>query len=124
MIRIPQHQTDKSLNDIATFIPFIEALCMPIDWEICVEWCTGENAASIEESSEIPWRGSHHDFKSKYAGIFQTIDGKFSINTDKGMILLTAVDSSFWEIESSNESIEKAFKKRYGIYVSPFDRNR
>jgi len=121
MIRIPQHRSDMSLNDIRRFIPFIEALSDPLEWEISVEWCSGDGAYEIERSAETPWRGNHAQFVEIYKGIFQTIDGQFSVQTDKGGISLIAVDSSYWDIQSDNDSLEDAFEKEYGRYISPFD---
>ena len=120
MIQIPQHRTDKSLNDIKRFIPFIESIVEPIHWEIRIEWCSGEGATEIEKSADTLWHGNHQQFKKLYEGIFQTIDGWFKITTNKGIIELTAVDSSFWEIKSDLQSIQDAFEAEYGLYVSPF----
>ncbi len=120
MIQIPQHRTDKSLNDIKRFIPFIESIVKPSAWEICIEWCSGEGSSEIEKSAETPWQGNHQQFKKLYEGIFQTIDGWFKIETSKGVFKLTAVDSTFWEVKSDDIAIEEAFEAEYGLYVSPF----
>lgn len=121
MIRIRQHGIEKELNDIISFIPFIEELAMPREWKISVDWCSGERSDEIEKSHKEPWCGSHNSFCKYYKDIYQTIDGNFIVKTDKGVISLIAVDSSYWEIQSDIPGIEEAFENQYGKYESPFN---
>lgn len=119
MKRIRQHAENSQLNDIAAFITFLESKLDIISWDYSVDWCSGENASTIEASSPYPSHVSHKEFCHLYKSIFQTIDGEFKIQTSKGYVRLLAVDSSFWEIESDIHGIEEAFEKKYGKFTNP-----
>lgn len=118
MKRIRQHAENSQLNDIASFIPFLESKLDIIGWDYSVDWCSGESASTIEETSKAPRHVSHKEFCNQYKGIFQTIDGEFKIQTSKGNIKLLAVDSSFWEVESDIDGIEEAFENEHGKFIS------
>ncbi len=123
MIVIPQHNKDKTLNDINDFIPFLTKRINIIEWKISVEWCTGENAELIMESQESPIALSHSQFCELYNGIYQTVDGFFEIVANEGKLQISAIDSSFWEISSNIPELENDFKFEYGEYINPFPNN-
>jgi hypothetical protein len=56
--------------------------------------------------------------QSLYAGIYQTIDGSFVAHASGAQVCrLTAVDSSFWEVEST-PLFEAHMLATYGRYQS------
>jgi hypothetical protein len=116
MIQIRQHSEGKQLYDMSVFIPFLEKRIHIKQWEIAIEWCSGDNSSEIEKSADVPWFGNHEEFKEFYKGIFQTIDGEFFIVANEGRVRMLAVDSSFWEIESDIQGLESDFITAYGQY--------
>ena len=116
MIQIRQHGENNQLFDMTVFIPFLERRIHIIQWEISIEWCTGENSPEVEKSADDPWIGNHSQFKTFYRGIFQTIDGEFRIESKEGWVRMLAVDSSFWEIESNIPGLESEFLDSFGPY--------
>ena len=120
MICIRQHGDGQQLFDIEQFLPVLEENVDIVRWDIQVDWCSGDNCLLVEKSANAPWGGTHEEFKDLYKGILQTIDGEFRIVATQGNIHMLAVDSSYWEIDSSIPGLECIFMSLFGPYVSPF----
>ena len=117
MVRIPQHREDGNLNDLKSFIRDLEPFQRQVDfWEIKIDECIGHGYLAFEELTSEKGRLSPKAFETLCLCINQTIDGLFSgIINGKNVVSLTAVDSTFWEINSSNEFEERMVNK-YGIF--------
>ena len=104
MIRIRQHGDNQELFDMNLFKGDIEKFYAIEEWEIQIDWCSGERAQEIEKMSTEPVRIKNSEFWRLYAGIYQTIEGSFSGLVD-GLecCKLEAVDSSFWKVSGSKE---------------------
>lgn len=117
MVRIPQHGGNNELFDIARFLFDIDRLAPPDTWHIAVEWCVGERAAEIEQLTQLGCFMADADFRSIYAGVRQTIDGRFiGLRDEERLFELVAVDSSFWEV-SGPESFEAHMLASYGAWA-------
>jgi len=69
----------------------------------------------IENDSNNGKQFQNAEFRSMYRQIYQTIDGKFDLFSKQELVAtLEAIDSSFWEISSSNKAFEKYMEERYG----------
>lgn len=119
MIQIPQHGAAGELFDMKTFIPWLEGRLSIETWEFSVQECVGDGFAEIEESSNSPWSGTHEQFKQRYQGIGQTIDGVFEAYSSGGVLKLEVVDSSFWIVDGDFPEIEKEFSRTFGSYRTP-----
>ncbi|MDH5447163.1 MAG: hypothetical protein OEY52_16560 [Gammaproteobacteria bacterium] len=117
MICIRQHSEDNKLNDINQFLIDIDQYFKVESWIIEIDECLGDNATSIENESRGGKEFSDEIFRSRYKSIYQTIDGSFSIKENGHVVAkLLAVDSSSWDIESSNPNFEKHMLSKYGAY--------
>lgn len=116
MVRIRQHGSNNELFDIARFQFDIDRFAPPDTWFISVEWCVGERAAEIEQLTRLGCLMGDADFRSIYAGVLQTIDGRFiGLRNGERLFELTAVDSSFWEV-SGSEPFEMHMLASYGAW--------
>src|SRR3989344_5027562 len=104
MIKIRQHGHNQELFDMNLFKGDIEKFYAIEEWEIQIDWCSGERAQEIEKMSAQPVRIQNSEFWRLYAGIYQTIDGSFSGLID-GLecCKLEAGDSWFGKIIGSAE---------------------
>jgi hypothetical protein len=95
---------------------------MPKDdcqWKIRIAWCSGEGAEEIEQLSANTCLLSDGEFRQIYRGIFQTIDGVFTLHTSGSQVAqLKAVDSTYWEIEGPEE-FESHMLNKYGAFKTP-----
>lgn len=99
MISIPQHGADGALHDIAAFLPILDRYCAPDAWTIRIYACMGPGALEIERRSLSGLTLSDTGFRALYAGIWQTIDGDFTLLRDGiAIATLVALDSTCWEI--------------------------
>jgi predicted hydrocarbon binding protein len=117
MIRISQHRKDKNLNDLQSFIHDLEEIQRQVDfWEIKIEECIGSGSLALVELTENTAVLSPQAFESMCYCIDQTIDGEFrAIFGKKVIVSLVAVDSSYWEIEGTEE-FELAMSEKYGDF--------
>src|SRR5687768_4214348 len=96
MVRIRQHGSNNELFDVARFLTDIDRFVPPETWHVAVEWCVGERATEVEQLTESGCIMGDAEFRSIYAGIHQTIDGRFiGLRDGERLFELTAVDSSF-----------------------------
>lgn len=114
MIKIRQHGHNQELFDMNLFKGDIEKFYAIEEWEIQIDWCSGERAQEIEKMSAQPVRIQNSEFWRLYTGIYQTIDGSFSgLVNGVESCKLKAVESSFWEVSGSKE-FEEHMKLTYG----------
>lgn len=118
---IPQHSEDsKKLFDIVNFVVDIDLFFTVTDWEIFVDWCTGENSANIEKQSRNGVTLSNSAFREMYSGVTQTIDGEFLLKESELVVAkLVAIDSTCWDIESTHEGFIRHMKEKYGVFQHP-----
>lgn len=115
-VTIPQHSSTSTLNDIACFLRDIDLFFVVDEWEFEVEWCMCDETSELQQSEWARTRLSDESFRRAYRGTYQTIDGSFSIfSAGKCVAILKAVDSSFWEIASS-QGFEEHMAYKYGKY--------
>ena len=120
MPRINQHGPDEALYDIKAFLPVIDRFFEVEEWNIEIDWCSGENAVEIQEKTDGGIVLTDREFRTLYAGIFQTIDGKFQLFAKSQLLAsLEAIDSSWWEVESANAAFEEEMASCFGTYKYP-----
>jgi hypothetical protein len=117
MVNIPQHRADGGLNDLNSYFADVTAFFTVDGWLVEVQECLGEGASEIESLA----KGAlikPQELRKLYAGIYQTIDGSFVAQASGVQVCrLTAVDSSFWEVEST-PLFEGHMLAKYGRYQS------
>jgi len=119
MVRIKQHGPTRGLFDINDFLGDIDWHFDVDEWQVEIACCVGEGAGNIESLTALGRRFSDTQFRAMYRGIFQTIDGRFLLYSGgKRIARLEAVDSSYWEIEST-AAFEQNMLGKYGAYLLP-----
>lgn len=117
MVRVKQHAEDRTLNDISRFLVDIDRFFTPDHWIVADLEITGDNALAIEERCGSGTRLSDTEFRTMYNGIFQTIWGRFGIESQGDLVVqIDAIDSSYWEVQSSDAEFEAHMVQRYGEY--------
>ena len=117
MIRIPQHRQDEKLNDLNSFIHDLESIQRKVDyWKVSIEECIGSGSQALEELTKNTTKLSPQAFESMCYCISQTIDGEFKAYIgNKEIVSLVAVDSTYWEIDGSEE-FEQRMLSKYGEF--------
>ncbi len=114
MVRVKQHAEDRTLNDISRFLSDIDRFFIPDYWIVGDLEITGENALAIEKRCGSGARLSDAEFRTMYNGTFQTIWGRFGIESNGGRV--AQIDSTYWEVQSANSEFEDHMIQRYGEY--------
>jgi hypothetical protein len=119
MVRIRQHGPTRGLFDISDFLADIDWHFDIDEWRVEIVCCVGEGAGDIESRTAFGRRFSDAQFRAMYRGIFQTIDGQFLLySRGKRLARLEAVDSCYWEIEST-AAFEQNMLGKYGAHRLP-----
>ena len=114
MVSIPQHGPNGELNDIQTFLHDVDKFFVIDTWWVKVDECLGEGASYIEQISAIEAEMTNDEFRTAYRGIYQTIDGSFvALSNGEEKCRLLAIDSTSWDVSSSNE-FEDYMLRKYG----------
>jgi hypothetical protein len=114
MISIPQHGPSGELYDLHEFFADIDVYFDVDAWHVRVEECLGEGAETMENRSVAGVRLEDSEFRAAYRGIYQTIDGEFSVFVRGAKVaFLRAIDSTSWDVEGSPE-FERHMSKKYG----------
>lgn len=117
MVRVRQHGDDDQLQDINLFLSDIDTFFEVDEWIIDIEWCLGEGSAELENVTKGGKSFTDKEFRKIYKPIYQTIDGKLELLSNKQVVAkLEAIDSSYWEISSSELNFEKHMNIKYGKY--------
>lgn len=127
IVKIRQHAEDRSLNDLNQFFEDIDIFFAVEEWQLGTdeyEGCEllGDRALEIERMAEDRIVLADSEFRLLYKGIYQTIWGAFTLLAkNRVLAAFNAVDSCYWEIESSNPAFIDHMVSKYGLYVSPFN---
>lgn len=114
MIAIPQHGPSGELNDVQSFLYDVDKFFAIDSWRVKVDECLGEGASHIEQISANELEMSDAEFRITYRGIYQTIDGSFvALSNGEEKCRLLAIDSTSWDISSSDE-FEDYMTRKYG----------
>ena len=118
MITIRQHGDFKALHDLRDFIRDLEPWQRRVShWTVQIAECSGPNSLALSElTSQQAMKLSPRAFEDLCYSINQTIDGEFiAYISEKEVLRLLAVDSSYWEI-TGPEEFEEQILIKYGAY--------
>jgi hypothetical protein len=85
-------------------------------WRISNAWCMGENAEEFERLSSARAAVDTTQLQALARSVHQIIDGDFSGSGDGDLaprIVIRAVDSSCFDVESDDERILERMRRRY-----------
>ncbi|MEM7430335.1 MAG: hypothetical protein AAF351_00220 [Pseudomonadota bacterium] len=117
IIKIRQHGTDGKLFDMGDFISDVLQFHAVSHWIADIEWALGSQGEKADSTAIQKRQYSTKGLTSLYQDIYQTIDGSITaVNESAEVARLTAVDSSYWEVESDNEAFLDLMQDKYGLY--------
>jgi len=117
VVTIPQHREDKSLNDIGSFLNDIDRHFRVEHWRVRDLEINGADALNIEAYFKSGKTVSNAEFRRLYAGINQTIWGHFDLLVSgEAVASLRAIDSTYWEVDSTFVEFEEYMVNKYGTY--------
>lgn len=120
MHRIKAHRPDGGLNELNDFLPIVDEHFAVDEWHVEVWTCVGDGALAFEKQTAGGQLLSNQVFRQRYAGIAQTIDGRFELRSNgRPVACLDMVDSSWWEVTSESQPFVAAMVTQFGVYEDP-----
>ena len=111
-----QHAEDGSLNDINRFLGDVDRFFDIDHWQVGGLEISGGGAAELEALCGTGHRLSDAEFRRMYRDIFQTIWGRFALEASgQTVAVLEAIDSSYWDVQSTDERFVKFMVDKYGV---------
>ena len=103
--------------DLVDILRLLGPLAIQTEWEVAdVESVGGASARELERLAEAGTRVPGQTLLSLVDGVTQIIDGKFAgyrDGEDQPWIIVRAVDSSAFDVESEDEAIVSALKRQF-----------
>ncbi len=99
------------------FLDLLSSYVSVDTWIVHIERALGESREFYEVPEFWGKKFSHTGLVALYQGLFQTIDGTLTGYVDGNEVIrFQAIDSTFWEITSTDEELLEYFEKKFGAY--------